>query len=99
MGGMERIKGERIELQSDEAEKHDQKRLKLGRFDVEKMRFFSNNALGRFTKLCFLCGRGGHVQKNGEKKLSESEKWSQKTLDGKCDGYMRGLDGAEKRKS
>ena len=99
MGGMERIKGERIELQSDRAEKHDQNRLKLGRFDVEKVRFFFKNALGRFTKLCFLCGRGGHSQKKCEKKWSESEKWSQKTLDGKCDGYMRGLDGAEKRNS
>ena len=37
MGGMERMKGERIELQSDRAEKHDQNRLNLGRFDVEKM--------------------------------------------------------------
>ena len=27
--------------------------------------------------------------------MPESEKWSQKTLDGKYDGYMRGLDGAE----
>ena len=67
MGGMERIEGERIELQSDEAENHDQKRLKLGRFDVEKMRFFFKNALGRSSKLCFLCGRGAHFQKNREK--------------------------------
>ena len=95
---MERIKGERIELQSGRAEKHDQNRLKLGRFDVEIVRLFIKNALCRSLKLCFLCGRGGHFQKNCEKKWSESEKWSQKTLDGKCDGYMRGLDGAEKRK-
>ena len=98
MGGMERIKGERIELQSDRAEKHDQNRLKLGRFDVEEARFFFKNALGRSSKLCFLCRRGGYFQKNCENKWSESEKWSQKTLDGKYDGYMRGLDGAEKRK-
>ena len=39
-GGMERIKGEIIELQSGRAEKHDQNRLKFGRFDVEKVRFF-----------------------------------------------------------
>ena len=32
------------------------------------------------------------------KKSSEREKWSQKRLDGKCDGYMRGADGAKKRK-
>ena len=83
---MERIKGERIELQSGRAEKHDQNRLKLGRFDVEKLRFFFKNALGRSSKLCFLCRRGGHFQKNLEKKWSESEKWSQKPLDGKYDG-------------
>ena len=64
---MERIKGERIELQSDRAEKHDQNRLKLGRFDVEKVRFFFKNALGRSLKSCFLCRRGGHFQKNREK--------------------------------
>ena len=95
---MERIEGERIELQSDEAEKQDQKRLKLGRFDVEKMSFFFKDVLGRSSKLCFLCRRGGHFQKNREKRLPESEKWSQKTLDGKYDGYMRGPDGAEQRK-
>ena len=95
---MERIKGERIELQSDGAEKHDQHRLKLGRFDVEKIRFFFKHALGRSSKLCFLCGRGAHFQKNRENKLPESAKRNQKILDGKYDGYMRGLDGAEKRR-
>ena len=98
MRGMGRIKGERIEPQSDGAENHDQNMLKSSRFDIEKMRFFFKDALGRSSKLCFLCGRGAHFQKNLEKKLPESEKWSQKTLDGKYDGYMRGLDGAEKRK-
>ena len=98
MGGMERIKGERIELQSDGAEKHDQNRLHLSRFEVEKVRFFFKAVVGRSSKLCFLCRRGAHFQKKYEKTLPESEKWSQKTLDGKYDGYMRGLDGAEKRK-
>ncbi len=37
LGGMERIKGERIEVHSDGAEKHDENRLNLGRFDDEKM--------------------------------------------------------------
>ena len=83
MGGMERIEGERIELQSDGAEKHYQNRLKLGRFDVEEMRFFFKTALGRSSKLCFLYGRGGHFQKNRETKLPERDKLSQKTLDGK----------------
>ena len=95
---MEWINGERVELQSGRTEKHDQNRPKLSRFDVEKVRFFFQNALGRSSKLCFRCRRGGHFQKNRENKLPESEKWSQKTLDGKYDCYMRGLDGAEKRK-
>ena len=69
MGGMERIKGERFELQSDRAEKHDQNMLKLGRFDVEKVRCLSRNALGRSLKLCFLCRPGGHFQKNREKNV------------------------------
>ena len=42
--------------------------------------------------------RTAYFQKNREHKSSESEKWSQKRLDGKYDGYMKGLDGAEKRK-
>ena len=33
------------------------------------------------------------MQTNHEKKGCESEKWSRKTLDGKCDGYMWGLGG------
>ena len=41
---------------------------------------------------------GSTFSKNHEKKASENEKWSQKTLDGKYDCYRRGLDGAEKRK-
>ena len=98
MGGMGRIKRERSERQGDGAEKHNQNMLNLGRFDIEKMRFFFKNALGRSSKLCFLCRRGGHSQKNREKKLPESEKWSQKTLDGKYDGYMCGLGGTKKRK-
>ena len=95
---MERIKGERSERQSDRAEKHDQHRLYLSRFDVERMRFFIKNALCGHSELCFLCGRGAHFQKHHEKKWSESEKWSREALDGKCDGYMWGLGGAEKRK-
>ena len=39
LGGMEGIKGERNEQQSDRAENHDQNGLYLSRFEVEKMRF------------------------------------------------------------
>ena len=95
---MERIKGEKIEVHSDGTEKHDQRKLNLGRFDDENMRCFFKTALSRSSKLCFLCGRGGHFQKNRENKSPESEKWSQMIVDGKYDSYMRGLDGSEKRK-
>ena len=98
MGGMEGIKRERSERQSERAENHDQNGLDLGRFEVQKVMFLIKNALCLYLELCFLQQRGVHFQKIHEKKWSESEKWSQKTLDGKYDGYMRGLDGAEKRK-
>ena len=39
MGGMEGIKGERNEQQSDRAENHDRNVPYLGRFEVEKMKF------------------------------------------------------------
>ena len=41
--------------------------------------------------------RGAHFQRKHEK-WSEDEKWSRKTLDGKGDGYLRGLSGAKNRK-
>ena len=40
LGGMEGIKGERDEQQSDRAENHDQNGLYLGRFEVQKVRVF-----------------------------------------------------------
>ena len=98
MGGMEGIKGERSEQQSDKAENHHQNGVDSGRFEVQKLRFLIKNALLLYSELCFLLQRGAHFQKNHETKWPESEKWSRKTLDGKFDGYMRGLDGAEKRK-
>ena len=64
---MEGIKGERSEQQSDRAETHDENWLDLGCFEVPKVLFFIKNALGRSSKLCFLCGRGRHFQKNLEK--------------------------------
>ena len=77
---MEGIKGARSEQQSDRAENHHQNGLDLGCFEVQKVRFFFKDALGRSSKLCFLCRRGGHFQKNRENKSSESEKWSQKEV-------------------
>ena len=52
-------------------------------------------ALCLYLELCFLPRQGAHFQKNHEIRGSESEKWSRKTLDGKCDGYMWGLGGAQ----
>ena len=95
---MEGIKGERSEQQSDRAENHHQNGLDLGLFEVQKVMFLNENALCLYLELCFLCRRGVHFQKIHGKKWSESEKWSRKTLDGKCDGYMWGLVGAKKRK-
>ena len=72
--------------------------LDLGRFEVQKVICLIKNALYLYLELCFLCRRGAQFQKFHETKWSESEKWSRKTLDGKCDGYMWGFGGAEKRK-
>ena len=98
MGVLEGIRRERSEQQSDRAENHHQNGLALGRFEVQKVMFLIKNALCLYLELCFLCGRGVHFQKCHAKKWSESEKWSRKSLDGKCDGYMWGHGGAEKRK-
>ena len=95
---MEGIKGERNEQQSERAENHDQNGLYLDRFEVEKVRFLIKHALCLYLELCFLLRQGAHFQKNHENKWSESENWSRKTLDRKCDGHMWGLGGAQKRK-
>ena len=98
MGGVEGIKGERSEQQSDKAENHHQNGVNSGRFEVQKVRFLIKDALWLYSELCFLCRRGAHFQKIHENKWSEDEKWSRKTLDGKCDGYLWGLGRAKNRK-
>ena len=98
MGGMEGIKGDRIDRQSDRAENHHQNELDLGWFEVQKVRFVIKNALCLYLKICFPRRREAYFQKNHENKWSESEKWSREGLDGKSNGYTRGLGGAEKRK-
>ena len=75
---MERIKEEKIERLSDKADKHDQHRLSLGRFGVEKVRFFIKNALCRSSELCFLPRRGAHFHKNYEKIMHVAESWTKK---------------------
>ena len=95
---MEGIKGERNEQQSDRADTHHQHGLYLSRFEVEKLIFLIKSALWLYSELCFLPVWGAHFQNKYEKKLLESEKWSRKALDGKCDGYMWGLGGPKKRK-
>ena len=60
---------------------------------------FSSKMLHVDIQNCASCLGGNRIfRKFAKQKLLDSEKWSRKTLDGKCDGYMRGLDGAEKRK-
>ena len=84
MGGMERIKGEMRERQSDTAENHDQHSLYLGGVGAEEVGFVIEHVLCRSSEWCFLLRRGAHFQKNHEKVLPESEKWSQN-----CVGYMK----------
>ena len=71
MGGMEGIKGERNEQQSDRAENHYRNRLYLGRFEVEKVRLFIENALCRSSKLSFLRRQGAHFQEKDEKRAGK----------------------------
>ena len=97
-GGVEGIKGERSEQQSDRAENQHRNGPHAGCFEVEKVRSFVKDALCLSLELCFLPEREAHFQKLHEKRRSESEKWSRKTLDGTCDGYMWGLGGAQRRK-
>jgi hypothetical protein len=95
---MEGIKGERSEQQSDRVENHYQNGLDLGCFEVQKVRFFIKDSLGRSSKLCFLCGRGTHFYKKRGKRSPENENWVRKAFDGEFDAYMRRLGGAKKRK-
>ena len=89
-------KGNRRDKGAIGAKKGLQKRLYPTLFDVEKVNFLVKNASYRFLKLCFLLGRGAHFCKHGEQIWPESEKCTQKTLDGEFDAYVCGLGGAEK---
>ena len=71
--------------------------LDLGGLGVAKVTFFIKIMLWLYLKICFPLEREAYFQKNHENKWSENDKWSRKTLDGKCDGYLWGLSGAEKR--
>ena len=53
MGGLEGIKGERSEQQSDRAENHNQNRLDLGRFEVQKEMRLIKNALFLYLEIVF----------------------------------------------
>ena len=74
----------------------------LGVFDVQIMRCLIKHALWLYAELCLPLERGAHFRKKHENKWLKSEKWwlknekwCRKSLDGKCDGYMRGLDGGD----
>ena len=84
MGGMEGIKGDRIEQQSDRVENHHQNGLYLGRFDVERSRFVIKNVVWLHSELCFLPERGAHFQKHHGNKSPESKTWSQNNI-----GYIK----------
>ena len=79
MGGMEGIKGERSEQQSDRVENHHQHGLDLGCFEVQKVRLVINNALCLYLKICFVLQREAYFQKSGEVpgqgRLAEMGRW------------------------
>ena len=74
LGGMEEIKGQRNELQSDGAEHHHQNGLGLGAFEVQIMRFLIKDALWLSAELCLILERGTHFRKNDKNKCLKSEK-------------------------
>ena len=78
MEGMDGIKVERSEEQSDKAEKHHQHGVNSGRFEAQKMRFLIKNALWLYSELCFLVQWGAQFQKNREANWLESEKWNRR---------------------
>ena len=72
MGGMEGIKGERSEQQSDKAENHHQTGVNSGRFEVQKVIFLIKNALWLYSELCFLPERGAQfhtIHEKGDRKV------------------------------
>ena len=89
MGGMERIKGQRSERLSDNTENHHPNKLYLSRFDDEKVRFLIKKSLCLYSELWFLCGRGAHFYKKGEKRWPENENWVRKKFNGKFDAYKK----------
>ena len=60
MGGMEGIKGERSEQQSDKAENHHQNGVDLSPFDVEKVRFLIKMLCG-YIRNCASYAGGEHI--------------------------------------
>ena len=95
---MEGIKGERSKQQNHRAENNDQNGAYLGRFEVERINILDLKCFVSMSRIVVPAWAGIHFQKSHEKRWSEDEKWSRKTLDGKCDGYSWGLSGAESRK-
>ena len=91
---MEGIKGERIELQSDKAENHNQTEP----FRSRKSDIFDLKCFVSISRIVLPVRAGSTFSEKTSNKWSENEKWSRKTLDGKCDGYMWGLGEAQKRK-
>ena len=64
MGGMEGIKGERSEQQSDRAENHHQNGLDLGRFEVQKVMFLIKDALCLYIRIVLPMWAGTTIPEN-----------------------------------
>ena len=78
---------QRSERLSDKTENHHPNKLYLNRSDDEKVRCFINKSLCLYSELWFLCRRGAHFYKKGEKRWPENENWVRKTRDGNFDAY------------
>ena len=91
---MEGIKWKRIELQSDRAENHNQ----TGPFWDRKSEILDLKCFVSISRIVLPVRAGSTFSEKTSNKWSENEKWSRKTLDGKCGGYMWGLGEAKKRK-
>ena len=59
---------QRSERLSDKTENHHPNKLYLNRSDDEKVRCFINKSLCLYSELWFLCRRGAHFYKKGEKR-------------------------------
>ena len=69
-----------------------------GLFRGRKREMFDVKCFVSISRIVLPVRAGSTFSEKTSNKWSENEKWSRKTSDGKCDGYMWGLGGAKKPK-